>query len=116
MCALTHIFLEQMSRIKPTGVPVPLLQSVGKALHTVPEGFTLHPIVKKTLQMKEKMFAGEEVHIESRMTLVITLSLRVDLLTFSLLTGPPLKVSLLVPFLLRVSLSVLLVKYVCHFF
>lgn len=45
----------QRSRIKNTGVSIPLLKTVGKALHTLPTGFTVHPNILRLLVQKQQM-------------------------------------------------------------
>lgn len=68
-----------MARIKNTGVPMNILKDVGKALSTVPEGFNLHPVIKKNLQARMRMINEEEVLLP-----LFTLY-QVNLIEFSLL-------------------------------
>lgn len=51
---------EQMARIKHTGVAIPTLKTVGKALYTIPDGFTAHPNIKRMLAARRKMFEENE--------------------------------------------------------
>lgn len=51
---------EQLARIKTTGVAPHLLQTIGKVISTVPEGFTLHPVIKRMLQARQKSLASGE--------------------------------------------------------
>lgn len=52
----------QLAQIQSTGVPLPLIATVSKALTTVPPGFNLHSVPKKGLEAKEKMFqTGKDI-------------------------------------------------------
>jgi 2-oxoglutarate dehydrogenase E1 component len=46
----------QLARISQTGINVETLQSIGKALYTIPEGFTAHNTIKKNMREKAAMF------------------------------------------------------------
>lgn len=46
----------QLARIGQTGLPIDTLQSIGKVLSTVPEGFTPHNTIKKNMREKAVMF------------------------------------------------------------
>lgn len=53
---------KQLATIKNTGVSVDLLNKVGKALFTLPEGFHAHPTIKKILAEKEKcLTSGQNI-------------------------------------------------------
>lgn len=45
----------QLARIKSTGVPVEVLKHVGKALYSLPEGFTAHNTILRLLAQKQQM-------------------------------------------------------------
>lgn len=45
----------QLSRIKNTGVPVATLKTIGKALYSLPPGFTVHPNILRLLAQKQQM-------------------------------------------------------------
>lgn len=50
----------QTSRIRNTGVPMDLLKEVGKAITTIPEGFTPHRQIKKIYESRRRMLLEEE--------------------------------------------------------
>ena len=45
----------QMSKIKPTGVPMAALKAVGAAITTVPDSVKLHPSLTRIMKAKEEM-------------------------------------------------------------
>jgi len=52
----------QTARIKPTGAPLNNLKLVGHAVSTIPEGFNLHPNVKKIINGRKQMIdSGEKI-------------------------------------------------------
>lgn len=55
-----HPFIgKQWTEKADTSVPLKRLQAIGNALGKLPDGFTLQPQVKKTLEARQKMIAGE---------------------------------------------------------
>jgi len=49
---------QTVNRQEATGLDEETLLQVGKSLHTIPEGFTLHRNLKKASKLKEQMFAS----------------------------------------------------------
>eukprot|EP00696_Hemimastix_kukwesjijk_P006091 gnl/Hemi2/17707_TR5840_c0_g1_i1.p1 gnl/Hemi2/17707_TR5840_c0_g1~~gnl/Hemi2/17707_TR5840_c0_g1_i1.p1 ORF type:complete len:1038 (-),score=383.14 gnl/Hemi2/17707_TR5840_c0_g1_i1:38-3151(-) len=53
---------KQFSAIRNTGVPLDVLQSVGKTITTYPSEFQLHPTLTNTMNQRKKMFeTGKDV-------------------------------------------------------
>lgn len=51
---------EQLSKIRPTGVPAEILKKIGNALCKVPESFKPHNTLARNLKAKEDMFKQED--------------------------------------------------------
>lgn len=52
----------QLARIKPTGVKREVLDTIGQALTTIPEGFNVHPKIAQFVSARKKMFeTGKEL-------------------------------------------------------
>jgi 2-oxoglutarate dehydrogenase E1 component len=51
---------EQLARIMDTGVPMEVLQRVGKSLTHLPNDFSVHPTIQRDIKKRISMFEGKE--------------------------------------------------------